>query len=424
MERQEVIELLAKANRVVVLAGANNPENSRLLGRYFADHCDILIVGRRDDFLVSRSEVDGYAVERAQERQVLLIHLESGAQVEEGTGRLSHSLVHTIDTYNRSLITPELVAEATARRIETLLGQSERAGLSPAYVRPLLDWTVPHFVRADALAQRFQRTYFRLGTAVLLIAAAAVVVAASQILVDFKYPSMALIEVFLMLILLLLLIYGKRRRVHGRWMAMRALAERLRTIGFLGVAGVDIEDFISSISKGRSQPRSSRVIEDLLPSSPRIDATRVPMNCLKRFLSTAWLVDQLDYHRGTVIKSERRDRMLARAVAALFTATLVSALLHGLEVAHESGDWLILASISLPAVAGALDGVRAQREYVRSGERSSRLSLKLRDLLIRMQEAATPSDIQEVAKAAGDVILEENQDWHTAMRFHDLELRV
>lgn len=87
------------------------------------------------------------------------------------------------------------------------------------------------------------------------------------------------------------------------------------------------------------------------------------------------------------------------------------------------GSVLIFLAIVLPAFAGALSGIHVQREFHRNAERYGRMAPYL--LAIERRIAASDrASIRALAQEVADLMLNENSDWFTVMRFRDFELPV
>jgi hypothetical protein len=79
-------------------------------------------------------------------------------------------------------------------------------------------------------------------------------------------------------------------------------------------------------------------------------------------------------------------------------------------------------SIALPALAGALRGIGAQREHLRNVRRSGQMARYLGTVKKRMDRASNLTRVHAVARQAEEVMLEENSDWFLTMEGHDFEL--
>ena len=79
-------------------------------------------------------------------------------------------------------------------------------------------------------------------------------------------------------------------------------------------------------------------------------------------------------------------------------------------------------SIALPALAGALRGIGAQREHLRNVRRSGQMARYLAIIRKRMDRASNLTSVHALARQAEAVMLEENSDWFLTMEGHDVEL--
>ena len=79
-------------------------------------------------------------------------------------------------------------------------------------------------------------------------------------------------------------------------------------------------------------------------------------------------------------------------------------------------------SIALPALAGALRGIGAQREHLRNVRRSGQMARYLAIIRKRMDRASNLTGVHAPARQAEAVMLEENSDWLLTMEGHDFEL--
>ena len=74
--------------------------------------------------------------------------------------------------------------------------------------------------------------------------------------------------------------------------------------------------------------------------------------------------------------------------------------------------------------AGALGGVRAQREYERNADRFLAMVPYLQAIADRVRNAPDLPTLRAAALDAENVMMEETQDWFMVMKFHDFELHV
>jgi hypothetical protein len=433
--RAEFEELLEDASMVTVLAaGGDRDEAYQRVGHYVVDRCDVLIAiwdGQPARGQGGTAEI----VQRARQRGVPMFRIQPSDSYEiteeRGSG-LAWQEFEAVNDYNRAKLSKSALGDQVKRQSEALVAKGCASGLDEEPLRYVSAWSAPYMVRADLLAGQYQRRYFYLGNGLFLSAAAAVTAAAAQRIFQPERLTLVWVEIVLMILLLGGLAYGRRRQVHTRWISYRSLAERFRAATFLAVASLGADRQYTSDRAERADMSSDwirRSLEEVWITRPPSSSAHPDIERLKRFLDTAWIDDQIEYHRQASRRNERRDNRLTQAIALLFGLTLLAAILHaaslhGLELSHRLGDWLVLVSIMLPAVAAGLGGIRAQREYLRNAERSARMAHTLQALKGPLERAPDLADLRALARTTGTLMLEENRDWFGTMRFHDIELHV
>ena len=160
-----------------------------------------------------------------------------------------------------------------------------------------------------------------------------------------------------------------------------------------------------------------------------------PVKALRDYLNRYWIGSQISYQEKASSKQRGFDDRLIRATELLFALTLVAAGVHifagqifaaAPHTARESpGFWeefLIVFSITVPAVGAAFHGFGTQRQFRRHSQSYRRMAGVLAQVQAHMTDATTIEQIREVAAATEQVMREENSDWFGVMRFHDMEL--
>ena len=448
------------------------------VGRYVVDRCDVLIA------LWDGNPARGYGgtadiVERARAQKVplLWIHTTAPYEITEELGDgISRAAFDELDVYNRSALNQARFQRDMRGEADRYAGAAEKAGLGTAIVQPFLTWIWAYFARADSLAVRFQTLYVRFAMAQFLLGAGAVTVVAAQLLFFPTFPQLAWLEVAIMLSLLVILYISRRWSLHERWISHRYLAEQFRTAFFLALAGVGDSRQLTGerVSSGHgAEEWMDRAYDVVWSQRPDARAAESRLAELKQFLGTFWIIDQRNYHEKVSHRNERKHQRLTTASAVLFGITLLAAVLHALGVGHESHgeshaqsnpsgatfasatyiyteysvlreepppsapassggyastlnltNLLSFLAIVMPAVAGALGGIHAQREYHRNAERFGRMVPVLDAANRRLQRATDPAALQIVVQDVENLLLDEVRDWFVVMRFHDIELHV
>lgn len=431
--RREFDELMEEASLITVLPPTVTREDAYLqVGQYLVDRCDVLLAIW--DGEVARGQGGtGDIVERAREQRIPLFWIQPGpgnGVREELVDGIRGRDFEVLDDYNRVQVPAHEFGEAVRQETDRWMAAGRAAGVDEAFISQLAGWAVPGYARADILSGRYQRRFLRLGKAVFFSAALAVAVGSVPSLFNSERTMWqpAAVETALMLVLLALLLYGRRRRLHARWISYRSLAEQCRMASFLAAAGVGANRTLDPDRVELSNPQRDwvrRAFEEIWIRRPQVGMDDTDLDARKRFLSTTWLDHQLTYHARTGTRYQHRDRMISRTVFWLFTATMVAALVHATtQVQGDLGAWLTFFTIVLPAVAGAMGGVREQREYQRNAERSRDMARDLEAAKRRMERAPDAAAVQSVAARTAVEVLGENRDWFGTMRFHEFELPV
>jgi hypothetical protein len=441
--RREFAELLARAREVTELPDLGSRQEAyALVGRYLVDRSDALFAiwdGDASRGQGGTAEVVAYARERAM--PLVWIDPRQGSKVvveaDAGIGGRSR---REIDRFDRSSIPRARFEREVRRQAQKRLDAVARVDGSALPVAALSDWLWPFYVRADLLAERHQRWYQALGTGLFLMAAGAVAAVAAQMLFAPEAPQLVWIEVALMLGLLAVVWIGRRWRLHDHWISYRFLAERFRSAFFLAVSGLGErrEGGPARIHLGH-EPEEwlRRAFAEVWSQRPRVELAETDVDGLRRFLAEAWIDDQADYHRQASLRNDQHHRSITTAIAGLFGLTLVAALLHSAGVGGHGAPGgaetlavfptakvLTFLAIALPALGGALGGIRAQQEFVRQAERFGMMARHLEAAADRMRAAPDLETIRIVAAEVEDGVLEENRDWFVVVRFHDFELHV
>ena len=81
-----------------------------------------------------------------------------------------------------------------------------------------------------------------------------------------------------------------------------------------------------------------------------------------------------------------------------------------------------MLAIAIPAIAAALGGYGAQRDYLRHAERSKLFASVLDDGTTQLMGAQDLSDIQQAALSVSRSMRSEATDWYSVVRVQDAEL--
>lgn len=435
--RTEFDRLLSRADYIDMLPGCESREAAyEQVGRYVADRCDVLIA--LWDGLPARGRGGtAQVVSWAREGGVPLLWIDTNSPYtlhqEQGSG-ISRAAFQKLDEFNSASLKPAQFQQQLSREMGRLAEACEPAGLEPGEIEPFCRWVLPQFVRADLLARRSQQRFYALGRAIFMASAAAVIVVAAELLFFPGFLYLTLTEVALMLLILVSLSLGRRSRAHERWTSYRFLAEHFRARFHLALVGVGLTNAAAAQATQLQHPAEEwlrRVIDEVWEQRPRAFDSPRRYKELRRFLGSAWLGDQTQYHEKAEKRNHERHHRVHQRTQAIFAITLLAALCH--VVAHLVGllerlpflgTDLLFLSLTMPPCAGAVHGIGAQREYLRNAERSREMVPFLKRIKARMDVAPDIAEVRRLAEDAEQLMLSENRDWFVVMQFHDVELHV
>lgn len=315
---------------------------------------------------------------------------------------------------------------------------AERAKIPDEKVKPILDWIWPVYWQYDMRAVKAQRR-FRCGAmTVYALSALAVVVAIGQFLFMPAIPQVVALEVLAMIAALTLLIVSHRRQWKRDWLTNRYVAEQLRIRMYLAV----VPRQANGLSHGGAATDPSKALPFYsqlgvkLPADVEETVRHVSLAAcvveelpkLKTWLGQGWIGSQARFHKGAADRNQRATRRARWATIALFSVTLIVAILHTFGVGHGcSSDGhlrcslatsaMLLLSIALPAIASAVHAINDLLDHERIAARSDGMARILDGLAQDVQNAKTIEEVLEVAQRTEQVMAIENFEWMAALAF-------
>jgi hypothetical protein len=487
--RAEFESLLGRSKRTKQLGGKNTREQRYTsVGRYVVDHCDVLIAlwnGQPAAGKGGTGEIVQYA--RGTDCPLLWINTQDLTQpVEfENVEELPVKIVEDLNDYNSEKIDEARIRADVKTEFKIFSpAQDDKSGTKKILegydpeLREVYRRVLPHYVRADWLAQKYQRKYYLAGISIYSLAAAAVAVAAIQIL-ESVWWGIPIAEVLLMVGVLAIIWRENRYKWHHKYIYYRSLAERFRTELFMSFGNVEVGGLsaprrLSHATPGDWITAAFTSIWSELPQFHQPDKTE--FDALKKFLSSAWIQGQIDYHDRKHKEHHKKNKLLIRIGTALFAITLLAAMLHlvgnygnkdhaaphpaeaathtetsashseaaashgasatpqaggaqksGLSASlfdalHRYADWLILIAVVAPAVGSALGAIRTHREYHRIATRHKETSRQLKTLKERIINAEDFPALLLLMRETEETMLRENEDWRAVVGSREIEI--
>ena len=236
-------------------------------------------------------------------------------------------------------------------------------------------------------------------------------------------------EIALMLAVLVIVMVGRLRRWHTRWIDYRFLTERLRTALFMAVANAEMTTLRPPRHAGHSRPADDWMLlafSSFWSQRPQLESPDdlLPEG-LRDLMGEAWLEDQIGYHNRTGERHRRRHDRMVGASYILFGLTALAALLHVINAApHSVENIFALLAILFPAAAANITAIRIHRDYLRSSTRSTDMARHLKGLRDMMAGAQDRESLLMLMREIEETMLRENEDWHVLVRFHMPELPI
>ncbi len=153
--------------------------------------------------------------------------------------------------------------------------------------------------------------------------------------------------------------------------------------------------------------------------------TELELPCIREFLRL-WVLDQANWHAVNSAAKREAAHASHRAVGWMLAATLIAAVLHWLDVIHNTWIDEAIASIAiiLPALASAQHAIGSIHDDDRIAARSERMAIVLKELAQSIGEAATEAALNAEAQRAETIMSTENHEWCVSLAFRRLSLPV
>jgi hypothetical protein len=309
----------------------------------------------------------------------------------------------------------------------------------------LMDGLRPYYAWADGLSTYYGGLFRTSSVATNLLAAFAVLFALLGVLlekqaVDYKWiePLLSLCELLLIVVVLSITWWGRRRCWHERWLNYRQLAERLRQYFFLAPLGCALPTprgpaHIGVDPSGSWVDGTFHAIARDLGLAPGV-VDRSYLESMGKLIDKV-LEGQVTYHESNHQDMHALTHRLHQAGTGLFVVTLVACfatVIGGLAGQHMPVPewvprWMHLLTIAPPAFGAAFYGITNHGEFARSADRSLAMSHELGRHRKELAEAMkTGSDtftgMRAAATQLAETMIAETLDWNTLFRYRQLNL--
>ena len=390
-------------------------------GLYTVDNCDVLLAiwnGKPAAGMGGTAQIIDYA--KKTDKWVFWINSENGSITELNKDKTLEYLT----IYNKEKFNSQEMKKSLEYHYNLLIKNATKSNLSLHFINQLNEILLPHFVRADILAQNYQKRYNVVGTLIYILSAGAVATVTIQLLFFPHIPQLIWFEVAEISIILLLIIISSKRDWHRKWIDYRFLAERLRTALFSSVANIKYE--ITSPPphlKVSNEPQNwiVRAYTSIWNES-HSSTKQIPFKPFKKFLLNSWIDEQISYYKISAQKNLKNHKLFSRLGELFFVLTLIVASIHALniEIFHNLSI-LPATAIILPAIAAAITGIRNNRDYSRNAKRYQQMAFYTSEIRDRIEKLNDLNSLVKLLDELNKMMLGEHQDWRVVVQFHKLE---
>lgn len=272
---------------------------------------------------------------------------------------------------------------------------------------------------ADRLAQHYAQTYRSGHVLNFVLAAAAVVLALSGLLLPAVKLWMTITELILITAIVVNTQVGGWQEWHRRWLDYRHLAEQLRPMRSLKLFAVAQPALVAGEERrwiNWYAAAAWRMID--MPTGTIQPADLAPMGDI---LVRQELRPQIEYHRDNAHQLRHLDHRLhligstlfALSIATCATFIIGHALIHQWVIDHAK--LFVFLSAGLPALGGAIFGIRVQGDFEGTAERSLATADRLEQLAEQVaQENRNIARAGDLVEAASSTMLAELGEWRVS----------
>jgi hypothetical protein len=230
-----------------------------------------------------------------------------------------------------------------------------------------------------------------------------------------------------------LVLLGRAIGPHRRWSLERLLAEKLRSMYYLALLGVDYGPFGSERTAYKGPTRvddswARRVVETTWNQRPRTSVVDAEFDQARQLIEFGWIGSQMDYHAARALHYRRLHSIIGFIVMVVFALTVL------LVVARLQSFWdlqpailadLSLGSVMLPLIGGALIAYEGEGEFRKHVERDSRMTEMLGTFRNRLKEDVRDiPDLVALVKDLERVMSREFEEWVGITWSHEISLHL
>jgi len=304
-------------------------------------------------------------------------------------------------------------------------------------------WLKSFFEWPDNLAEKFADRYRSGFIMTFLLASLAVGAALFPVIPGWLYSERShglticmILESVIILLILGLVLYARKRQWHSRWLDYRMTAESVRQLSlFLPLGGGKPFPVFAGHLSRYGDPSSTWMTwyVQAIERKAGLPAARVDDSYLKSCLDqyAGLLKEQMEYHQSNAAVNLIIKRRLHRTGELTLWLTLICCLIHlssalipAFALPTITGNILVFLCGFLPALGAAMAGINHQGEFGRNSKSSSAMSEHLSnlnaeiDILLRKlseeknsQTGVEYSQVVDMGREIANLMINEVSDW-------------
>lgn len=323
----------------------------------------------------------------------------------------------------------DLQDESCARAASEEWQRYRGACAGPHGIEAALELLEAAYVWSDRLANRYAQSYRSGHVFNFMLAATAALIGLSSLVLLKGKMVLPVLEFAVVLAIILNTKVGRSRDWHRRWLDYRQLAERLRPMRSLKLLGVAAPDPPGSatnpVARRWTDWYAAAVWRALACPGGAIDGDGAA--ALARSIAAHELAPQIGYHRRGAEKLDRFDGRLEWIATGLFALTIAGCItslasaVFAPEWSARMGNWLTFFSAGLPAIGGALFGIRVQGDFQGSAARSLATAQTLQQIESELTGHKTRLNrAADLVEQAARAMFADLGEWRLINAQHDL----
>jgi hypothetical protein len=336
----------------------------------------------------------------------------------------------------------EIEAGSAAEFLETA---QQLPGADPGYAQRIATLILRRFAWADGISTYLSDAYRGGMVITSLMAAFAVILGIAYIPLasnDEKW-IFALIELALLISILTIIYFGRRRRWHNRWFETRRVAEYLRHAPILLLLGISRS--AARWPKGTASSWPETHARQLIRrvGLPQVSITSDYLIANLVYTLGAHVRAQHEYHADKARRLTAAHRNLDRLSEGMFIAAVVAVALFLLlyfagetglipaSVAYLSSKTFTFLGVLFPTLGGAIAGIRYFGDFERfaaisevTAEKLGAIRSRIDQLLARPDDPPSYAIVADIGHDIDNVVFDEIENWQAVFAGKQITIPV